>query len=303
MADYMKLTPEVCEDLQRPHRTILNLIRDGKIKGKMFSARDWRVDTCELSSDFLAKLNIQKPTETTPETNNAERRSEPIVETQPTTPKQAETPSPKPLSEIAKQIQDTNDNIKLLELTAKETEAQIKLEIIRKERDLPQTLKAREETITQRESSLKQREESAKQREDSVSERERQVKLSEVELTNKSNGLEAHIKLKIAETDAIVANANKYDASKRKQADEYYIEHVNNSLEFDANVKAKQAELDNLNTEITHRANQIISAIKTWTNYAGQHASQAQFKEQYHKASTLWNLKDALQKLMHSIGG
>jgi len=296
--DYVKVDDKVAKALGRPRRSIINAIKAGSIKGKQFSPRDTRIEASELPSSFFADNPL---VETHVE---ADVRTEASPETK--TTKTATT-------SVSPALQDELDGVKLAEAKVKRIEAETKLAEAEGKRDLPDKIARRDEESIKREELSRQRENAISQRELLCNQREQNIKTSENNLINQVNGAESYIKAKTAEANKIVTDANNYDIAKRTEADAYYTVKTTEADALDADIQAKHAQLDDLNTQVAEKIESLIKEIRKWTSIADTHATRSYHiaqkasgqTEAFHtrKSNDLWDLKEMLSKILKTIGG
>ncbi len=286
--EYVKVDDKVAEALGRPRRSIINAIAEGNLKGKRFSPRDTRIEASELPDSFFASGKA-------PEGESS-----------------VEVSTDKDPPSIPTDLQNTLDNTKLQEAKIKEIEISKKLAEAEGLRDLPDVIKQREEESFKRDELSKQKEELATQRDSLSIQREEVIKEKEVSLIAQADGVEKYVKEQTDEADSILAEATSYNEGKVKEADDYYASKVKDADNFDADIQAKKAELEMLNTQVEEEINKHVSEIKQWTKVANTNATRSYRiaqrttgkMETYHikRSNRLWWLKDALDRILKAIG-
>lgn len=280
--DYIKVDKRVEESLGRPRRWIVNQIKAGKIKGKVFSERDTRIDVNELPDGFLGqKTAVEQPQET-----------------------KQEVEAPKVATTTSTELQETQDNTKL-------AEAKIKLAEVEGTRDLPDVIRRRDEESIQREEVSKQRESAVLQKETILSQREQYVRTQETNITNQVSEAEDYVRVKTEEADKIVADANTYDTEKRTEADNYYSATIEKADNIDVSIQSKQDEIDNLNTQVIEQIQLLVKEITKWVGIADTQATRSYRiaerssgkTEAYHikRSNILFDLKGRLNKILKFI--
>jgi len=215
------------------------------------------------------------------------------------------------LTESDVERQKVLDQTELTKAEALKLEAEIKLAIVKGERDKPETLLKKEAELSAMEAALTLKEKEYNDKKILIDATEQALNLREVKIINASNEAQKQIASDRAKTAQEIRDAK----------DKLKLDLANLQIEQDnitKDIESKKTELTQITDAVENARKTILPItenIQKWINVAKKHAEQSYYVstdkrynkqvQQHHqsKSDALWNNKDALERIKKTLGG